>query len=125
MSAVDLLAPPDQGAVAQAVHAFAEASKERYGDRLKGVYLFGSRARGDFQPFSDVDVALVVAREEPISFEEIRALSDLAYDLLLETGAEIQPWTFAAREWQEPAFSPSRELIEAVKHDAQSVWTAT
>jgi len=30
----------------------------RYGDRLKAVYLFGSRARGDHHADSDVDVAL-------------------------------------------------------------------
>ncbi len=31
-----------------------------YGDRLKGLYLFGSHARGDAEPDSDVDVAVVL-----------------------------------------------------------------
>ncbi|MFP4248886.1 MAG: nucleotidyltransferase domain-containing protein, partial [Armatimonadota bacterium] len=31
-----------------------------YGDRLRGVYLFGSHARGEAGPDSDVDVAVVL-----------------------------------------------------------------
>ncbi|MBI3581365.1 MAG: nucleotidyltransferase domain-containing protein [Nitrospinae bacterium] len=32
-----------------------------YGDRLKGVYLYGSYARGDARDDSDIDVAVVLA----------------------------------------------------------------
>jgi predicted nucleotidyltransferase len=32
-----------------------------YGDRLKGVYLYGSYARGDAREDSDIDVAVVLA----------------------------------------------------------------
>ena len=31
-----------------------------YGERLKGVYLFGSHARGDAREGSDIDVAVVL-----------------------------------------------------------------
>ena len=31
-----------------------------YGDRLKGVYLYGSYARGDYRPGSDVDVMILL-----------------------------------------------------------------
>jgi predicted nucleotidyltransferase len=125
MSVVDLLAPPDEQAVAKAVDAYAAALRKRYGSRLKGVYLFGSRARGDFGPYSDVDVAFVVADGEPDSFEETKVLSDLAYDLLLETGAEIQPWMVAEREWQEPSQSQSPALVRAMKRDGRPVWVAS
>jgi predicted nucleotidyltransferase len=30
------------------------------GDRLRGFYLFGSKARGDYDPESDVDLAILV-----------------------------------------------------------------
>jgi antitoxin ChpS len=121
VSAPDLLAPPDDAAVTAAGRAFVSALRERYGDRLTGVYLFGSRARGDFRPFSDLDVAIVLAGGAEALSEEI-ALSDLAYDLLLETGAEIQPWLFSAAEWVDPSRSAQADLIRAVRQDGRALW---
>ncbi len=37
---------------------FRDAVAETYGERLERVVLFGSRARGDFRPDSDYDVAV-------------------------------------------------------------------
>ena len=37
---------------------FRAALQEVYGERIERVVLFGSRARGDFQPDSDYDVAV-------------------------------------------------------------------
>lgn len=122
MSVVDLHAPPDVSAIAKALTAYSEVARERYGDRLRGMYLFGSRARGDSKPYSDVDVALVVAGDDVDSLQDARALSDLAYDVLLETGAEIQPWVLAERDWKQPADSTSPDLIEAIKRDGKPVW---
>ncbi len=102
MSGIDLLKPPDDRAVNAALEAFSEAIRRRYGTKLAGVHLFGSRARGDFEPLSDVDVAVVLIRAESKTLDEQIALYDLAYDLLLQTGAEIQPWLFEAHEWPIP-----------------------
>lgn len=35
--------------------------EDLYGDRLQGIYLYGSYARGDYRPDSDVDVLVVLA----------------------------------------------------------------
>ena len=34
--------------------------RERVGSWLKGLYVFGSKARGDYDPESDVDLAILV-----------------------------------------------------------------
>jgi antitoxin ChpS len=120
MSDIDLLAPPDSHAITRAVDAYVAALRERYGESLKGVYLFGSRARGDFKPFSDVDIALILA-DSVRERSQTRHLADLSYDVFLETGAEIQPWAFAETEWNNPERSSSPGLIRSAKRDGRAV----
>jgi predicted nucleotidyltransferase len=120
MSKVDLLAPPDTTAVAKAIEIYASVLRERFGDRLKGVYLFGSRARGDFSPFSDVDVAVILDDSSGQAFR-VGPLSELAYDVFLKTGAEIQPWPFSEAEWIEPERSSSPRLVRAARRDSRPV----
>ena len=51
--------------------------KHIYGDKLKGVILFGSCARGDFESDSDVDIMILldVPKEDvPIERRKIRAI---------------------------------------------------
>jgi uncharacterized protein len=61
------------------------ALKEAFGDRLKTVVLFGSRARGEARPESDHDVFVVIddLSKEPVSrqMELRRALRDFLADL--------------------------------------------
>ena len=56
-----------------------------YGDRLVQAILFGSRARGDFEPGSDVDVLLVLSGDVRPS-EEIGRTSQLRASLCLKHG---------------------------------------
>lgn len=44
-------------------------------DSLEKVYLFGSRARGDYKDISDIDIAL--DSKEDITFKVLRDLEDL------------------------------------------------
>lgn len=47
---------------------FKQGAQEIYGSRLKGLILFGSQARGDAGPDSDVDIAVIL--EGPIDHGE-------------------------------------------------------
>jgi len=81
----DLLKPPDDAMVNRAIRAI-------YGDRLKGLYLFGSRARGDHTLDSDADIAVVRDdRDFDFRVEKMR-LADLEHDIIVETGLEPQAW---------------------------------
>ncbi|MDQ6834151.1 MAG: nucleotidyltransferase domain-containing protein [Chloroflexota bacterium] len=52
-----------------------------YGARLKRLVLFGSQARGDAEPGSDIDVLVVLAG--PVdSTEEYKRTRDMLYDLM-------------------------------------------
>jgi predicted nucleotidyltransferase len=119
---VDLLAPPSQTAIDEAVRSFADTLRERFGARLSAIHLFGSRTRGDFRPYSDVDIAVVIGDEDAGSFSTTKALSDLAYDVFLDTGAKIEVWPFTEVEWNDPRRSLSPSLVESVRRDGRLIW---
>ena len=68
----------------------AAAAKETFGEKLDSVILYGSYARGDYTPESDVDIMILVrgiAPEELWKYKDpiIRKESELGleYDLLI------------------------------------------
>ena len=62
--------------------------QELYGDRLVQMVLYGSQARGDQEPGSDIDV-LVVLRGAVSPAEEIRLTSDIIADTSLQHNVVI------------------------------------
>ena len=58
------------------------------GNRLEAVYLYGSQARGDARPDSDIDV-LIILRGEFDYFQTLDQISDLAWKLSLENDVVI------------------------------------
>ncbi len=66
----------------QLLAAVKERLREALGDRLKAVILYGSEARGEARPDSDIDVMVVLGGElnRIPDFETInRAIWDLQY----------------------------------------------
>lgn len=59
-----------------------------YGQRLKGLVLYGSEARGEAESDSDVDV-LVLLEGEVHLLEDISKIVDATYDLVLSTGRPL------------------------------------
>ena len=85
-------APP--GLDAPILRRLRQELERRYGERLARLILFGSRARGDAQPDSDWDVAVVLKGYDG-NLEEVSLLSDLGFDLMLETGAVLSLLPFS------------------------------
>ena len=69
-----------------------------YGDRLRGVYLFGSYARGEADRESDFDV-LVVLQDFVRYALEVDRTAELAADLSLKYSVTISLVFFREREW--------------------------
>lgn len=57
--------------------------EEIYHERLRGVYLYGSAARGELTADSDIDIAIALDKI-PSRFAEHERTSQLAADLSLE-----------------------------------------
>jgi predicted nucleotidyltransferase len=70
-----------------------------YGDRLKGLYLFGSHARGDADPDSDVDVAVLLDDYEYES-TELRRMAPLLNRLSLDHDLLIAPVPIRQDDWE-------------------------
>lgn len=72
--------------------------EELYGSRLKGVYLFGSYARGEQEAESDVDVLVVLDDFEDYG-EEVDRASSLASELSLAHDLSVSEVFVRERDW--------------------------
>ena len=74
----------------RALMEFVAHLRRALGANLVDVRLFGSEARGEATPESDIDVLVVVQPDEArISFED--RIIDLAFDVNVEFGVYISP----------------------------------
>ena len=95
--------------------------ERRFGERLIALYLFGSRARGDHEPDSDIDVAVVLDQAMPQPFDVTREILEDTYDLLLETGYYIQPWLLEKGSLDNPTSHPYPQISRAVLRDGTPI----
>jgi predicted nucleotidyltransferase len=70
-----------------------------YGERLKGVYLYGSYARGENQPGSDVDVMIILASYRRYG-DEIKRTSELNAKLSLDYNLSVSRLFMTEERWK-------------------------
>src|ERR1700761_8738773 len=105
--------------IPQALQSFTDEVSRREGRRFHSAILFGSHARGEGREDSDVDVAVLLT-EMPASLIDTKlALSDIAYDVLLETGVLIQPMPFSTEEWEHPERHGNPRLIANIRREGR------
>ena len=80
------------------------ALRETFGDRLRGVILYGSEARGAAEPDSDIDL-LVLLQSQESYWDDVGTCIDALYPLVLENDGRpihAKPVTveeYEAQEW--------------------------
>jgi len=80
----------------RALHAVRVMS--RWG-RVRAAYLFGSRAQGTGDPWSDIDIAVFVEGAEQWTFER---LSRACGDVQRQVGLDIEMHVFPASSYENP-----------------------
>lgn len=111
----DVFNPTLDPATAHAARLFVQSAGRRY--PLRGALLFGSRARGDFHPDSDADIAVLLDGSRRPFLQTKLELADLAYDVLLETGIHIQAFPLWAEDWEHPETFSNPRLIENIRRE--------
>lgn len=90
------------------VQRIAEAIK-RVAPDAKTI-LYGSEARGDARPDSDIDLLILVENEKGITLDERMQLIAPLYDIELETGVQINPFIESVKKWGS-RFTPFYENV--------------
>jgi len=98
-----------------AAHAFLERVRAHF-DVAEAI-LFGSRARGDFSPDSDADVAVLLRGEPGKLLPTKLEMSDIAYDVLLDTGINVSPLPVWLTEWTHPETYSNPRLLENIARE--------
>lgn len=79
------------------IEEFVSKVKELFGDRLDRVVLYGSYARGEQLPGSDVDLAVILKEEREDDREK---LLDLRSDYLIDDEIYFSPRIFEKEEFE-------------------------
>ena len=116
-----LAEPRIQPEIAALLAELERRLERRFGARFVALYLFGSRARGDHEPDSDVDVAVVLDQKIPQPFDVTREILEDTYDLLLDTGYYIQPWPLEKGSLDDPLSHPCPQISRAVLRDGAPI----
>ncbi len=97
---------------ARAARTFVERVAGQF--PVSGAILFGSRARGSHRPDSDADIAVLLRGRRGEFVDTKLAMTDIAYDVLLETGVHIQPLPIWEDEWEHPDSYSNPQLLRNI-----------
>ncbi len=77
----------------KALKAFLEELRDKFGDKIEEIIVFGSYTRGDYDEESDIDVMIV----GEVSLDEV---VDISTEVLLEYGELISPIVISPEEFR-------------------------
>lgn len=89
------------------------------GERIRNIRLFGSRARGDFDSCSDIDILLVVDRKDlELRGKVYGVVTDVFLDNLIDISLKIRDQS----EYRGSLSGPPNIFLENVKREGFDLW---
>lgn len=88
--------------------------KSLYGPRFKGLYLYGSYARREPEPYSDIDMLIVLDEFISRYGEEIDRTSEIISKSSLDYGVCVSRFFVTERDWEKG----DSIFLENVREDA-------
>jgi predicted nucleotidyltransferase len=101
----------------EALAAFRDWVRDRFGERVSDLRLFGSRARGEGHEESDLDVLVVV---DGLTWREEREIAQHRGDLLTQHGVWVAPFA-VSRERFEQLRRRERRIVSEIDRDGVPV----
>jgi len=80
----------------EVVKSFVKEIREKLGNNILEVRLFGSKVRGDFEDDSDIDIFILVKKKEKVRDK----ISDIAADYFFETNIPLSPVVYSVAEYK-------------------------
>lgn len=115
MSAPSWLQPKSEAEVQQILAELRERFHPLYGTRLRGLYLYGSYARGDAREGSDLDVLVILDRLES-QWSEIQRTSHENAAVSLDHDVSIATIFTSEDRWQ----SADSEFLRVVREEGRA-----
>jgi len=97
----------------QALDAFKARLLHTFNGGVARLLLFGSKARGDAHQRSDVDLLLVLRRDDRRAQD---ALADMTLDIMMEYHIDLSVMTLSQREFRRLS-QPPTSFMYTVLHD--------
>jgi len=103
----------------KALRGYVSTLEGRFGSQLAEILLFGSKARSEGRPGSDLDVAVILRQPSAQDLSEARGL---AFDIWLAYGILLAIRAMSQQGWEDLARLRSL-LYRNVKRDGISVFS--
>lgn len=102
----------------EALETLKNKLRERFGDALSEVRVFGSRIRDEHTPESDIDVMILL--DTPVDWRLEKEIHYLLADINLEHDIFLSARIFSTHEWQSSRFRIT-PLFKAIEREGVGV----
>jgi uncharacterized protein len=101
-----------------AIEELHRGAHKLYGERLHGLVLFGSHARGDAGPESDVDIAIILEGQWRRS-EEMERCAPLCSGIQQSTGLRVDLGFLRPTEWSGEPNDAEPDIFATIRSEGR------